>query len=575
MLLPPGRRRWLLPPIAAAGLAGLLGCGRAAEVAPPPEAPERPVIAAEGEPFVDVTAAAGIDFVHHFGDATMDNIVESLGSGASWLDFDGDGDLDLYLVDQGWLPGVSAGERPAAKVRNRLYENLGGGSFREVPAAAGAADDGYGFAAAVGDVDNDGDADLLVANCGPNRLYVNRGDKTFRRAEGAGVEDGRCTAAATFFDYDRDGFLDVYLANYLTFDPEYTLHYAPDVFPGPMAYEPQADALLRNRGDATFVDVSAAAGIAVDPGRAMGVVATDFDGDGWTDVFVANDATANFLFRNRGDRSDGPGRGDGPSFEEVGALWGVAFGFRGEATGAMAGVVGDLDGDGRPDLLVTDTTYGSLYRNREDGLFEDLVMRSGLAAPSGQWVSWGGGFFDFENDGDLDVFQVNGDLKRLTGRPDLLLANRGDRGDGPSFDLAEGGAYFRAELPGRGGAFADFDDDGDLDVLVTVLGASPVLLRNDVAGRGHWLGVALRGVESNRDGLGAVVTVEAGGQRWVGIRHAPAGYLTQNDPRLHFGLGELERVERLEVAWPSGAVDAMEDLEVDRYVEIEEGRGEP
>ncbi len=487
--------------VAAAGLIGWLGCDRAAEVEPP-AAPEPPpaITAAEGEPFVDVTAAAGIAFVHRFGDQVMDNIVESLGSGATWIDFDGDGDFDLYLVDQGWLAAVSAGARPSEAAHNRLYENRGGGAFREVPAAAGAGDDGYGYTAASADVDNDGDADLLVANCGANRLYVNQGDGTFRRAEGSGTEDGRCTAGATFLDFDRDGHLDLYLANYLTFDPEYTLHYAPDVYPGPMAYEPQADALLRGGGDGSFEDVTAAAGMAVDPGRAMGVVATDFDGDGWTDVFVANDATANFLFRNLGD-----GAGGRVTFEEIGAASGVAFGFRGEATGAMAGVVGDPDGDGLPDLLVTDTTYGSLYRNRGDGLFEDLVMRSGLAAPSGQWVSWGGGFFDFDNDGDLDVFQVNGDLKRMTGRPDLLLANRG--------------------------------------------------------------------VRSNRDGLGAVVTVEAGDRRWVRIRHAPTGYLTHDDPRLHFGLGELDRVDRLEVAWPSGVADVLDDLAVDRYLVIEEGKG--
>ena len=417
-LLPPVG--WLLRPMVAAGLIGCLGCGRAAEVEPP-AAPERSVAvtAAEGEPFVDVTAAAGIDFVHSFGDPTMDNIIESLGSGASWIDFDGDDDLDLYLVDQGWLEGVSAGDRPADAPRNRLYENLGGGAFREAE-AAGVDDDGYGYGAAVGDVDNDGDADLLVANCGPNRLYVNRGDGTFRRAEGSGAEDGRCTAGGDLPRL-RPRRLPRSLPGEL---PDLRSRIHPPLRPGRLsrphglrgsARRPAAQPGRRN----VRRRLRNAAGIAVDPGRAMGVVATDFDGDGWTDLFVANDATANFLFHNLGG-------GDGPAFEEVGALWGVAFGFRGEATGAMAGVVGDLDGDGRPDLLVTDTTYGSLYRNREDGLFEDLVMRSGLAAPSGQWVSWGGGFFDFDNDGDLDVFQVNGDLKRMTGRPDLLLANRGD-----------------------------------------------------------------------------------------------------------------------------------------------------
>ncbi len=516
--------------------------------------------AAGDQAFLDVTAAAGLDFLHQVGDELMNNIVESLGSGAAWLDADGDRDLDLYLLNQGWLKGVSGGPR-GESAANRLYRNRGDGTFEDVTRRAGTGDTGYGYAVAVGDVDNDGDADLYVANCGANRLYVNRGDGTFReRAAEAGVDDERCSAGATFLDADGDGRLDLYVANYLVFDPDYTLHYAPDVYPGPLAYAAEGDALYRNRGDGSFEDWTTHAGIdAVPAGRAMGVVATDFDLDGRPDLFVANDASENFLFRNIGDGE----------FEETAVLSGAAFGFYGEATGAMAGSVGDLDNDGLPDILVTDTTYGSLYRNTEDLLFEDLVVSSGLAALSGQWVSWGGGFFDFDNDADLDALLVNGDLKHPTGRPDLLLENTGDG----KFVSGEGGDYFATARLGRGGSFADFDDDGDLDVLITNLDDAPVLLRNDWPAPGHWLRLGLVGTVGNRDGFGAIVTVEADGRSWRRVHHAASGYLTQNDPRLHFGLGGATRVDRLEVIWPAGSRQTFEDLEVDQPYTVTEGEG--
>ena len=541
----------------AAGLAFLLACS---DTPGGPDAPSAGLPAAGQEPLLDVTAAAGLGIPHDVGDDLMDNIVESLGSGSVWLDADGDRDLDVYLINQGWREGVSTGPRGEA-VSNRLYANRGDGTFADVTERAGVGDRGYGYAAAAGDLDNDGDTDLYVANCGANRLYINRGDGTFReRAAEAGVDDPRCSAGATVLDADGDGLLDLYVANYLAFDPDYTLHYAPDIYPGPLAYAAEADALYRNRGDGSFEDWTARAGIdAVPPGRAMGVVAADFDLDGHQDLFVANDASENFLFHNTG----------GGRFEERAVAVGVAYGFYGEATGAMAGSVGDLDNDGLPDILVTDTSYGSLYHNTRDGLFEDLVVSSGMAAPSGHWVSWGGGFFDYDNDGDADVLLVNGDLKHPTGRPDLLLENVGDG----TFVEADGGAYFATARLGRGGSFADFDDDGDLDVLITNLDDTPILLRNDWPEKGHWLRLRLVGTAANRDGLGAIVTLEAGGRRWTRVHHAAAGYLTQSDPRLHFGLGGATRVDRLEVLWPSGERQTFAGLGVDRPFTVTEGGG--
>jgi hypothetical protein len=520
--------------------------------------PANDLPALSGQPFLDVTAAAGLDFIHAVGDGYMDNIIESLGSGAAWLDVDGDQDLDVYLVNQRWLEGVSSDPEEDVQSSNKLYLNAGNGTFQDVTEYARVGDQGYGFAVAAADIDNDGDQDIYVANCGDNRLYINRGngifDETGRRA---GVADARCSAGATFFDADGDGHLDLYVANYLEFDPDYRINYAPDVYPGPLAYEAQADALYRNLGDGTFVDASAAFGIDVMPGRGMGVVSADFDLDALPDIFVANDASENFLFHNTGE-----------GFTEDALEMGVAFGFYGEMTGAMAGAVGDIDNDGLLDILVTDTTHGSLYHNTGNALFEDTVVTSGRATLSGQWVSWGGGFFDFDNDGDLDVLQVNGDLKHPTGRPDLLLENLGN-GD---LQVATGGPYFARELLGRGGCFADFDNDGDIDILITVIEGPAVLLRNDLDNGNHWLLLNLVASNgSNRDAIGARVTVRAGDNEWTRFRHVPSGYLTQGDPRLHFGLGEVEQIDSVVVIWPDGQRESFDDIQADRIRTLIQG----
>jgi hypothetical protein len=290
----------------------------------------------------------------------------------------------------------------------------------------------------------------------------------------------------------------------------------------------------------------------------MGVTAADFDGDGRPDVFVANDATANFLLRNLG----------GGKFEEVAQQVGVAYGFHGEATGAMAASVGDFDDDGLPDMHVTDTRYGSLYRNRGKGQFEDRAFGAGVAALSAQRVSWGGGFFDFDNDGDVDLYLANGDLHHPTGRADLLLENLGD---GTFADAsARGGPYFRRDELSRGGCIADFDNDGWLDVLVTNTGAAPVLLRNRGRSGHHWIVLAVRGTRGNRDGLGARVTLEGGGRSRRRTVHAPSGYVSQGDPRLHFGLGDATRAE-VEIRWPSGRVQRLRDVAADQILRV----GEP
>jgi hypothetical protein len=510
---------------------------------------------------VDVTAAAGLDFVHRLQDGHMSNIVESLGSGAAWLDHDGDGRLDLYLVQSGWAPGVVEGERPRSGPSGRLYRNLGDGRFEDVTAAAGLEQAAFGIAAVAADVDGDGWTDLYVCDQGPNRLYRNLGDGRFEEvARRAGVDDPRMSVGATFLDYDLDGVLDLYVTNYLEFDPKYAFFYPPDVFPPPLAYTAQPDALYRGLGDGRFEDVSAASGVGAQAGRGMSVLAADFDADGRTDVFVSNDAGPNFLWRNQGDGT----------FREDALRCGLAYGMKGDATAAMTADWGDVDLDGQPDLVVTDMSYGSLYMGVRPGVFADKVFASGIAALSGQYVSWGGGYLDFDDDGALDVFIVNGDIHHMVGWEDLLLA--GD-GTGHFSDAApQGGAYFSAKLLGRAGTVVDFDDDGDQDLLVTNIHDRPVLLRNEGPAQGAWLTVRLVDDSRNVAAYGAQVALVHDGRTQRAELRCPTVYLSSGDPRLHFGLGACEAIERVEVVWPDGERQVLEDVAPRQHLVIKRSR---
>lgn len=564
--------------VAAAALLLRGGCAPSASPtgtgAPAPAAPAAALLAArDGGPaaeggagalLAEVPGAGGLAFTHHLSDGRMDTLLESVGSGACVLDADGDGRMDVYLVDMGWRRGVSKGEPPAALPGNRLFRGRGDGTFEDVTERAGVGDTGFGFGALAADVDRDGDTDLYVLNDGPNRLYRNRGDGTFEDAtERSGLGDPRCSVAGAFFDLEGDGDLDLYVGNYVAFDPVYTLHYAPDGFPGPLAYAAQPDALYENQGDGTFRDVTAAAGAAVPPGRAMGVTALDADGDGRTDLFVANDASANFLFLNRG----------GGRLEEVGVEHGVAFGAQGETTAAMAGAAGDVDGDGWADLLVTDSAFGALYRNRGRGRFEDRARGAGVAAALASWPHWGAALVDLDQDGALDLFAVGGDLHHRTGRPNLLLLGRGDGTFADGTDLA--GAALRAERPGRGLLVLDPDDDGDLDLVVTHVAEPPVLLRNAGRPGRHGITLSLEASPRGRSAVGAVLTAVAGGRTQVRRLELPTSYLAQHDPRVHLGLGAATSVERLEVRWADGSVDTWRGLEADRAHTLRQGGGRP
>lgn len=529
----------------------------------------RPALPPEGEPgFTDITTAAGIDFVHSFGDEKFSNLVEAVGGGAAWLDYDQDGLLDLYIATGKYNPIISKGEPPKTKPLNRLYHNRGDGTFDDVTEKAGVGcADCYSMGVTVGDYDNDGYPDIYVANYGPNTLFHNRGDGTFEDVSTrAGVADPHCSAAATWLDYDRDGYIDLYVANYIQFDPKYNLYYAPDGFPGPLSYAAEVARLYHNRGDGTFEDVTEKAGITA-MGRAMSVTAADLDDDGYDDIYVSNDAMENFLYHNEG----------GTHFTEGALTAGVAFNAAGDSASHMAVDVGDYDGDGRPDIFVSDSSISSLFHNDGNGFFTDMSVPQGVGRHSAQFVGWGSFFFDFDNDGDLDIFKVNADLSRLFGQEPQLFENIGG---GKLRDTSEQlGEFFRREWMSRGAAYGDYDNDGDLDVIVVNLNSPAVLLRND-GQRNAWIDLRLVGgmgrkpsgaaKRSNRDGLGAKVKLTAGGRTQIAERRASASYLSQNDPRMHFGLGSVDRVERIEVRWPSGKTQILSDVPARQVLVVEE-----
>ncbi len=513
--------------------------------------------------FEDVTAASGIDFHHSFGAERLGSLIESTGGGAVWFDYNNDGLMDLYVVsgaplERGMHP-YPLRKPPAVKPHNHLYRNDGKGKFTDVTEKAGVGPDLFGMGAVAADYDNDGNTDLFVSGFGRAILYHNNGDGTFTDVTTkAGINIPGWSIGSTWLDYDRDGCLDLFVGRYVKFDPQYRSYYAADNYPGPLDYEAETNVLLHNNCNGTFTDVSEKAGIAKLKSRAMGVTAGDFDLDGYTDIYVANDKTENFLFHNEGNGT----------FKEMATSAGVAYGQSGENTSAMGPVFLDIDGDGRVDIWVSDSKYNRLMRNAGRMKFEDMTERAGISQLAAQYVSWGTGVYDFDNDGILDIFITHGGLIHMVPQEHTVFRGLGDwkfqdvsRSAGPFFDL---------KTVGRGSAFADYDNDGRVDAFIVSLGGPAYLLHNTTPAVNHWFAVKLIGHKSNRDGIGAQVEIAVGAKHWQRERVAGSGYLSQDDPRVHFGIGAEAKIDRLTITWPSGTKQVIENPAVDRVLTVEE-----
>ena len=519
--------------------------------------------------FVERAEAAGVDFRHSDGSSGQYYIVETLASGLALVDIDDDGDLDLYLLTGRKLPPASLARDPGGTPGNRLYLGDGKGSFRDVTAAAGVPGVGYSIGCCAGDYDGDGDLDLYVAGFGPNVLYANQGDGTFRDVtEAAGVDDTRFSAGCAFVDIDLDGDLDLYVSNYCEVDFEGATPCENGGVPSycpPKRYPGVADSLFLNEGDGTFRDISESSGIAQRARWGMGVVATDFDADGLPDIYVANDVSENFLFRNLG----------GGRFEEIAMTKGVALSSNGDEQGSMGVAAADYDADGRVDIFVTNyqKQLNALYHQEGDVGFSDIAMASGLGADCLPLVSWGTGFRDFDADGRLDLFIANGHLDDRIAEFDqsstYLQGNQVYLGSESGFRevSAELGAALTAPTSSRGAAFGDIDGDGDIDIVVNNSRGAASVLVNEGGDRSPWIALDLRG-KANRFAIGARVTVEANGRRQFAEVRSGGSYVSQSDLRLHFGLGTADRVDRVTVHWPGGGETVREGLESRRVHRI-------
>ena len=554
--------------------------------------------------FTDRAEEVGIDFGHFNGASGELYVSEILGPGAAMFDFDDDGDLDVYIV-QGRMLGSDGATDPAAALPedhpsgDRLYRNdlvlHADGTrtlrFTDVTEGSGLVGGAYGMGVAAGDVDNDGRVDLYRTALGPNQLFRNAGDGTFIDVtDESGAGDPRWSVSASFVDFDRDGWLDLYVGNYLDHrpgapQPECFTRTGERDYCGPSAFASVPDRLYRNRGDGTFVDVTGTAGVARELGPALGVAAFDADGDGWTDVYVANDGEPNQLWMNQGDGT----------FTNGALLAGAALNDSGRTEGSMGVDAGDFDGDGDDDLFMTHLTRetNTLYVNDGLGLFEDRTATIGLGAPSLAYTGFGTAWLDFDNDGWLDLLAVNGAVQashqrfamrgrgssaragepRPLDQPNQLFRNLGNgrfddvtRRAGPVFELSE---------VSRGAAFGDVDNDGDVDVLVANNDGRARLLINEVGNRNRWIGLRLVGGPGRRDMPGARVGVfrDDGPPLWRRAR-ADGSYASANDPRVLVGLGQAAAVRRVRVVWPSGREEDWTDLAVDRWLTLEQGSGE-
>ena len=550
-------------------LATSLGWSRLALSSALAIASKDPVYAFEEVP----ASSSGITWVHNAGKSPNKYLPESTGPGCAFLDYDNDGWMDIYLVNSGKCDFYN----PSPPLRNALYRNNRDGTFTDVTEKAGVAGGGFGMGVAAGDYDGDGFPDLFVTQYGRSILYHNNGDGTFTDvSEKAGVSVLGWASSAVWFDYDNDGRLDLFVGQFVDFDKasgcgianDGKRHYCiPRIFP------PTSSWLFHNNGDGTFTDVSKESGIAQHLGKAWGAVATDVDNDGRIDLFVANDTVANFLFLNKGNGK----------FVEAGLAADVGYSLDGRPRSGMGADSADFNNDGWMDLFVAniDEEIFSLYQNNQDLTFDDRAMPLGIGMAT-RWMSgWGLKFFDYDNDGNLDLILANGfpddlveDFSSLVKykEPLLLFHNSGSEFKNVS---DQGGPAFSKAFSARGLAVGDFNNDGAVDVLVAVNDGAPVLLRNTIGTRNHWLGLKLTGTKSNPDAIGALVTYQAGDLKRSRMKVGGGSFLSSHDPRLVLGIGSRTKLDWLEVKWPKpgGTLERFTNLPIDRYITIVEGTG--
>lgn len=525
--------------------------------------------------FVNVLPQTGISFRHDNAATPEKYFVETMGAGCAWTDFDQDGFLDIYFVQSTNTPLYTAPH----PLRSALYRSNGDGTFTDVSVKAGVSAEGtFGMGVTVGDYDNDTFPDLYILGWDHNILYRNKGDGTFADITStAGVANaGHWGSSAAFFDYDNDGYLDLWIASYVEWTPSTNLYCAQRAgqrsYCHPDNYVGEFPTLFRNNGDGTFTDVSQRVGIMGERGKGLGVVASDFNNDGWIDIFQANDGMRNFHFRNNGDGT----------FRDETRNSGVGYSADGVAEAGMGCDAADYNNDGWMDIFVThlDHELDRLYQNNGDETFDDVTHHSKIAAHVRLYSGFGTRFFDYDNDGMLDLFIANGHIldnihlvhdNVSYAEANLLFRNLGSgRFEnvtsrlGP--DIAQPGVS-------RGAAVGDFDNDGDLDLLISNNGQAPQLLRNEGGNTNHWLAIQLVGTTSNRDGIGARITLRAGNHKHVEYAAGGRSYQAAHDPRIHFGLGPHTTVDSLEIRWPSGAVQELKKIPADQFIKIKEGEG--
>jgi hypothetical protein len=531
--------------------------------------------AAEPVQFRNIAKEAGVEVQHINGASPERFLVETMSAGGLFLDYDGDGWLDLVLIDGGSL----ADRQVAARAQHRLFRNRGDGTFENVTASSGLRHREYGIGACAADYDNDGWIDLYVTNLGPNVLYRNNGRGAFVDVtQAAGVGSPLFSTSCAFTDVDRDGDLDLFVANYVDATADHNMFCSGSdpsdrtrMYCHPLVYKGQPDVMYRNMGNGTFTDISGEAGLGGRRGNGLGVAVADYDDDGWPDIFVANDGVPNFLYHNQG-------RG---VFAETALLAGVAVASDGKARAGMGTDFGDYDGDGRLDLFVTnhELERHTLFRNLGGGLFQEVTSESGIGSATLPFVGFGTAFLDYDNDADLDLAIVNGHVLTNPEKYDrgsryaqrkLLFRNDGGR-------MTEvgrlAGPGFALEKVGRALAVGDIDRDGDLDLLVTNNGQTADLLRNDGGNRQNAILIRLVGTTSNRDGIGARLRVTAGVNTQLREVKSGSSYLAQHDLRVHVGLGRAASVDRVEIRWPAGGTDVLRDLPANQILTIVEGKG--